>query len=150
MKAGDLVFVRSKGIIPSLIRFFDKGRFSHVAIAYSDTEILEAEYNTRVHVIPMPEEYKDFEVVPLHLGENNRIVEFSKDYIGKKYDFLEIFRIWFRKVFKWRGLDRFNDTREVVCSELVGDYLEFVGIAEKGTELMAPNELYKFIKSKGY
>lgn len=36
MEARDLGFARSKGIIPALIRFFDKGRFSHVAIAYSE------------------------------------------------------------------------------------------------------------------
>lgn len=150
MEAGDLIFVRTKGIIPALIRFFDKGRFNHTCIAYSATEILEAEYNTVVHVIPMPDEYTNIEIVSLHLGCNSRIEEFSKMNIGKRYDFWQIFRIWVRKVFKWRGLDKFNDTREVVCSELAGDYLEYEGIAKKGEELLAPNELYRSIKKMGY
>lgn len=148
MEAGDLVFVREKGIIPSIIRFFDKGKFNHVAIAIDDTHILEAEYNTRVRIIENP--YTDIEVVPLKIKDKSKVKRFAAMNIGKKYDFGEIVRIWLRLVFGWSWFSKFNTPKEVVCSELAGDFLQYVGIAPKGSELLAPNELYREIKSLGY
>ena len=54
MKAGDLVFVVDTGIISDIIREVDTGKFDHVAIAVNEKEIIEAQYNTPVHVIPNP------------------------------------------------------------------------------------------------
>jgi hypothetical protein len=148
MEAGDLVFVREKGIIPSIIRFFDKGKFNHVAVAYSDTEIIEAQYNTLVRVIPLT--YTDYEVVPLKLGDNSNIEVFAQHFIGTKYDFSEILNIWLRLLFGISFFSKFNTPKEVICSELAGYYLEERGVFERGVELLAPNELYKAVKNKGY
>ena len=86
----------------------------------------------------------------MNLGDNSKIDEFRKLYEGKKYDFLECLRIVARKDLGISYFDKFNNSDEVICSELAGDYLEFVGIAPKGEELLAPNELYNDIKKKGY
>jgi hypothetical protein len=67
MKAGDLIFVRTKGVLPTLIRFFDKGRFNHVAIAYSETQILEVDFDTSVRIVENP--YDDIEVVSIPLKD---------------------------------------------------------------------------------
>lgn len=148
MEAGDLVFVSEYGPISRLIRFFDKGRFNHVAIAVDSTRILEAEYSTKVRIIENP--YTDFEVVSLKLGANSRIEEFSQLNVGKRYDFWEVLRIWIRIMFGISYFNKFNDSKEVVCSELAGDYLEFVELAKKGEELLGPNELYTDVKDMGY
>jgi hypothetical protein len=148
MKAGDLIFVRTKGVLPTLIRFFDKGRFSHVAIAYSETQILEVDFDTSVRIVENP--YDDIEVVSIPLKDITLLETFGKKYIGKKYDYAQIFRIWLRLVFGFKWLNRFNNPREVICSELAGEYLITIGLAYKGEELLAPNELYKDIKHKGY
>ena len=148
MKAGDLVFVRTKGIIPSIIRYFDKGKFNHVAIAYSETQILEVDFDSCVRIVTLP--YEDVEVVPIPLKDITLLENFGKKYIGKKYDFGQIFRIWVRLVFGFKWLNRYNNAREVICSELAGEYLQCIGLAYKGEELLAPNELYKDIKNKGY
>lgn len=150
MQTGDVVFVVDKGIIPDLIRKVDKGRFDHVAIFVSETEIIEADYNIKVEVDEFT--YTDYEVIPLHLNEEQqaKVIELSKKYIGKKYDFLEILDIFLRKEFDLKFLEKLNDESEVICSELVADILEGAGILERGAELLAPNELYNLLKSKGY
>lgn len=148
MQAGDLVFVRNKGLISDVIRAVDKGPFDHVAIAVDDKRILEAQYGTKVHIIDNP--YTDYEVVALNLGDKANVDLFAKMYLGKQYDFAELVRILFRIEFHVNWLSKFNNEKEVVCSELAGDYLEFVGIAKKGEELLAPNELYRNIKASGY
>ena len=149
METGDLVFVRENGPIARLIRFFDKGRFNHVAIAVDSERILEAQYNTRVQVIPNP--YTDYEVVHLKLGDDSRINEFVCMNLGKRYDYLEILRIWVRLVFGITYFNKFNTAKEVICSELAGEYLEFVKLIDNtDEELSTPNELYRDIKGKGY
>lgn len=148
MQAGDLIFVRGQDIISDLIRVVDKGQFNHVAIAVNETDILEAQYNTKVHIIPNP--YNDFEVVALNLAEKSKVEEFAQKYLGEDYDFAEIVRVWFKIETGIKWFDKFNTTKEVICSELAGDYLEFVGIALKGEELLAPNQLYRNIKVLGY
>lgn len=148
MQAGDLVFVREQGLIPDVIRYFDKGKFNHVAIAMDSTHILEAEYNTKVHVIENP--YTDIEVVSLNLKDLSKIEEFVKQYDGEEYDFGEVLRIFIRLELHIDFFNKFNDTKEVICSELAGDWLELIGITKKGEELLAPNELYRSIKSMGY
>lgn len=150
MKTGDVVFVREKGIIPSIIRFFDRGKFNHVAIFVSDTEILEAEYNTKVRMIKFP--YDDFEVISLNLTDEQqeKVKSFAPQFVGENYDFLEILSIWFRICFGITELGKFNNPKSVICSELVAYFLENLKIAPIGTELLAPNELYTFLKSKGY
>lgn len=148
MKAGDLVFVRTKGILPALIRFFDKGRFNHVAIAYSETQILEVDFDTCVRIVTLP--YDEVEVVPIPLKDIILLENFGKKYIGKKYDLGQVFRIWVRLVFGFKWLNRFNNPREVICSELAGEYLQYIGLVDAGEELLAPNELYRDIKNKDY
>lgn len=150
MKTGDVVFVREKGIIPSIIRFFDRGKFNHVAIFVSDTEILEAEYNTKVRMIKFP--YDDYEVISLNLTDEQqeKVKSFAPQFVGENYDFLEILSIWFRICFGITELGKFNNPKSVICSELVAYFLENLKIAPIGTELLAPNELYTFLKSKGY
>lgn len=148
MEAGDLLFVRETGFIPDVIRFFDKGEFNHTAIAVDSTHILEAEYNTKVHVIENP--YTDFEVVSLNLKDLTKMDEFVKKFDGEEYDFGEILRILIRLELHIDFFNKFNDTKEVICSELAGDWLEFIGIAQKGEELLAPNELFRSVKAMGY
>lgn len=148
MQAGDLVFVREKGVIADIIEAVDHGQFDHVAIAVDDKRILEAQYNIKVHITDNP--YTDYEVVSLCLGDKARIDEFAQKYLGENYDFPELIRILFRIELGVKWLKKFNDDKSVVCSELAGDYLEFVGIATKGEELLAPNELYNSVKSLGY
>lgn len=148
MEIGDIIFVREMGIIPSIIRFYDKGKFNHVCICVGNNKILEAEYNTRVHVTDFT--YNDYEIIPLNLtiGQKDRVLKKAKQFIGEKYDFLQILDIWLRICFGITELAKFNSPKAVICSELVAYILEDLGLASKGTELLAPNELFNYLKEK--
>lgn len=147
-QTGDVVFVRGKGTIPSLIRFFDKGRFNHVAVFISETDIIEAEYDTNVRITKF--KYTDYEIVYMNLtdAEKSTLLSVAHQFVGERYDLPEIFRLWVKIVFNWGGLDKFNNAREVVCSELTADLLESVGKVKKGMENITPNELYILLTGK--
>jgi hypothetical protein len=133
MQAGDLVFVRDKGIIPTLIRFFDPGRFNHVAVAVSDTQIIEAEYNTRVHIVDM--NYEDIEIVSLGLTleQQEAIVKAANKYIGRRYDLLQILGYLIK--------ERIGSPKQLICSELAHDMLKDIKL-KIGNRFTTPNQLY--------
>lgn len=146
-QAGDIVFVRGNSLISKLIRLFDKGRFSHVAIFVSETHIIEAEYNTKVRIVPFS--YKDYEIVHLNLAryEQSHIKRLARRFIGKQYDYVQIFRLLIELRFGLKLFSR-NTPKQVVCSELVGYFLEELGKVDKGTANLAPNQLYDLLKLK--
>ncbi|MEH7506624.1 hypothetical protein V7159_02905, partial [Priestia megaterium] len=72
MRAGDIAFIRGTGLISKIIKWIDRGEFSHVVILTSPTTCLTAEYNTRVK--EMPFEYEDYEVLDLGLTDVERIL----------------------------------------------------------------------------
>lgn len=145
-QAGDIVFVRGKSIISNLIRLFDKGQFSHVAIFVSDIHIIEAEYNTEVRITEF--KYKDYEIVHLNLAkyEQSHVKRIAQRFVGRKYDYLQIIRllIELRLGFK---LFAHNSPKSVICSELAGYILEELG-KYNGTANLTPNQLYQLLKLK--
>lgn len=146
MKAGDLVFVRGHSKMSKIIRYFDKGRFSHVAIAVSETEVFEAQYNKLSNVVPM--EYKDFEVVPMNLSEKELklFAEFVEYNTGKIYDYPGLIRMMFCLAFDYHGFDKFNNSKAVICSELAADYLIIFDRSPDYVANLSPNQLYKYVK----
>ncbi|HHB2481335.1 TPA: YiiX/YebB-like N1pC/P60 family cysteine hydrolase [Bacillus cereus] len=156
MKQGDIVFLQGKSIISKAVRFFDKGKFSHVAIAMSGTHILEADFDTRVSVVPLDRsEFNIVEVIDLGLNkdERSRVVDIGRKLVGKRYDYMQI--VWYiiSKIFRLKGKNRFNNPNNFICSELVFTVLEEADILEemcikggsRGVD-MTPNQLYDFIK----
>lgn len=157
MNRGSIIFVRRKGIISKLIRLFDhRGKFSHVAIAISDTEILEADINivSRVKKFNL-KEYSYYEILDLGLSseQQEKVVEISKAYIGKKYDYAQIFGYIIKNLFHLKGKILFNNPNNLICSELVFNVLDHLGITNdlgitgevRGIDL-TPNELYDLLK----
>lgn len=140
MKAGDIVFVKGHTPISSLVRLFDKGSFSHMAIAVSPTHIVEAEYSTKVRISRM--EYKDFEIVNMNLTDKQRdeIVHRAIQYVGKWYDYLQILGyVISPNVF-------LGSPNALICSELAHNLLDDIGI-EVGTRFTKPNEMYTLLKN---
>lgn len=135
MKAGDLIFVKGDSIISKAIRLFDKGRFSHVAIAVSDTHVLETNWNMRSRIVECS--YTDFEVVSLPLSEDQRIrvIVEAKLLEGVPYDYIQILFLMFSS--------RLNNPRYFICSELVYTVLKNVGYPiDNSLRDSTPNELY--------
>jgi hypothetical protein len=139
MKAGDIVFVRGKTPISTIVRWFDEGDFSHVAVAVSPTHIIEAEYRTKIRISKM--EYDDYEIVPLELSDLQRdiLVHLAIQLVGIMYDFLSIIGIIFNK--------RWNLPQAKICTEVVVALLLGIGYLDKEI-FLKPNELYRFLTKK--
>lgn len=140
MKAGDVVFVRGKSIVSHAIRLFDPGEFSHVCVAVSPTHVVEAEYSTKVRIVPI--EYKDVEIVDLKLTDLQRdlLVHLAIQLVGKWYDFYTIFGIMFDKK-DW------NVKEALICTEVAAALLLGIGFLEDEVSLK-PNEFYRYLKEK--
>lgn len=139
MKAGDIVFVRGHSTIATVIRWFDKGEFSHVGVAVSPTHVIEAEYSTRVRITPMV--YKDYEILDLGLSELQRdvLVHLAIQLVGMKYDFLSILGIIFN--------ENWNSPQAQICTEVVVALLLGIGYLDNEV-FLKPNELYQFLTKK--
>ncbi|KEK23929.1 YiiX/YebB-like N1pC/P60 family cysteine hydrolase [Bacillus gaemokensis] len=161
MKQGDVVFLQGKSFISKAVRLFDKGTFSHVAIAMSGTHILEADFDTRVAIVPFDKtQFNIIEVIDLGLNkeERSKVVAMGSKMVGKKYDYMQIIWYMISKLLRLKGKNRFNNPNNYICSELVFAVLEEAGVLEelciKGGSYgidMTPNQLYdllKYISSK--
>jgi hypothetical protein len=145
MRAGDIVFVRGNTLISRLIRFFDKGEFTHVAIAVSDTHVVEAQRFTPVRIAPMMT-FEDYELVSLDLTEEQRdkLIKLAFQATGQLYDYVQAFSYVFRRFLR-TGV--WNNPNAVICSELVAKLLADVGYLEPSAEIFdyTPNELWEVL-----
>lgn len=154
MKAGNLVFVRSSGFIPDAIRYFDPGKWNHVALAVSPNQIAEADVNMLSKIDPFnPGIYEEYEIVDLGLTQEevSRILVSSKNYLGRKYDNWQIGWYVVKHFLKLKFNDPFNNPNNLICSELVFDVLDKAGIFKDlningGSIDITPNELYDLVK----
>ena len=153
MTTGDIIFVGGNGPIDKTIRLFDHGDYNHVAIFVSDTQILEAQYNTKVHVIENPYHGSNYvtDVVRMKMTDEQKekLLKLKDQYIGESYDYGDIFLIFLRLEFGIH-LQQFKNPKEEICSELVAQLLVGLGLVDKSTVDLAPNEFYKALKNKGY
>ncbi|QJT70396.1 hypothetical protein [Microcystis phage MaeS] len=144
MKAGDLVFVRGHSIISKLIRLFDEGKWTHVAIAVSETQIIEAQRFTRTKIVDM--KYTDYEIVPMNLNpyEQGIITDSAKELEGTWYDYKLIAWLMLNELFRINKSPFWNNPNYLICSELV--YLLYHQIGrDYGDIYVTPNELYQIV-----
>ncbi|MGG4438297.1 YiiX/YebB-like N1pC/P60 family cysteine hydrolase [Priestia megaterium] len=141
MKAGDIVFVKGDTFISRTVRFFDKGDFSHVAMALSSSHIIEAQYNSRVRIKPL--DYENIEVFEMNMNISQRhtLLQNAVNSTGKWYDYLQIIG------FILAPNRRVGSPKQFICSELVHALLEGVGI-EVGDEFTTPNQLYRLLHER--
>lgn len=137
MEIGTVLFVIGDSPISKIIQKVD-GKFSHVAIAISETEVLEINWNIHSRVV-IPD-YKKFETVKLNLTatQKEKIASTFNKYIGKRYDFLQIIGLIFNL--------ELNNKRKLICSELVYNILSEVDYLDG--ELngdITPNQLYSLL-----
>lgn len=143
MQTGDIVFVRGNSWLSDIIRWVDKGEFSHVAIAVSPTHVLEAQYNKKVNIVPL--RYSDFEIVPMHLNsyEKKQLEDYIPSLVGKWYDYLYAVGLFFKAVFRIDGFGNWGRPDKVICSELVTKALHHLNIIGKEFSHISPNPLYE-------
>jgi cell wall-associated NlpC family hydrolase len=138
LKAGDIVFVRGTGLIARLVRLFDKGKFSHVAIAVNENEVIESNWYMKSKIVRF--HYEDYEVIRLNLTDGQRqcIPVIASKLEGRMYDYFQVIGYIFNS--------RLNNPRHLICSELVYNILSEVGyISDVNLRDITPNELYKYL-----
>lgn len=136
MQAGDIIFVRGNSLISKIIRHFDNGEFTHVAIALDDKHVVEADRFKRVSIAHL--KYNDYEIVSLPV-DAFFIAEKAFSSIGRRYDYVQIVSYMFRKFFKTGVI---NDPSALICSELVAEVLDMQELLNS-----TPNELYTALNS---
>ncbi|MGG3891993.1 hypothetical protein [Metabacillus fastidiosus] len=151
-ETGQLIFVRGKSPLSFLIRLFD-GEFSHVGIALSENALLETQYLKNAQIVKM--NYKDYEIVDLKLtDEQKQLLKLKAiDLVGRQYDYKQFFMEALRKIFKFKGKNKWNSPTQDICSELIVYLLLQINwFGDKGTDCIdclldaTPNQFYKIIK----
>lgn len=148
MQVGDLVFVRGRSLISRLVLFFDKGKWSHVAVAVSDTEITEAQYFTKVRRANI-NKYIEYEVVPMNLTpeEQVKLLAIATALEGSWYDYKQVAYYVLRNIFKLNKEPMWNNPNALICSEYV--YVLFTAIDRiYGDAFVTPNELYEILEKE--
>lgn len=157
MNAGNIVFVQGKGLISKIIRFIDKGDYSHVAIATDFDTVIEADVDTRVATRQFePDKYSKITVMDLGLSfdDSVRVIDEASKMINAKYDYIQLLWYGLRKMFNLKGSNKLNNPKNVICSELVFIVLSKSGILDElGIDYdyfegisLTPNELYDLVK----
>lgn len=104
MKAGDLVFMQGVSIISKIIMWWTNSHWSHVAIATSPIDVIEATWPRVREVTVMESVGKDTyqiftPVVPLTKDETDSLLAFLRSQIGRRYNLWGLFSfILHRKV----------------------------------------------------
>lgn len=148
MRAGDVVFVKPSGVLSYLVAKIDGGPYSHVAIAVSETHIIEAQYFTKSRIWPVYA--KNTLVLDLGLSDEQReaLVHNAINMTGRWYDYRLIVTYFFRNVFKLNLKALWNSQNNLICSELVAVLLlsvGFVGAGQLQEKNITPRELFEFL-----
>lgn len=142
--------MRGKSPLSNIIRYFDEGGFSHVAIAMSQTHIMESQYLANVRIKPFY--FNDYEILDLGMNDEHRndIVRIGVNFVGSyKYDYIQITWYILSHFFKFDKKTIWNSPNNLICSELIDLLLLIVGIIPEHQYVgdLTPNQLYRYLKS---
>lgn len=130
IKTGDIILVNGTSIVSRIIKFITKSKYSHVALAISDSHVVEIDWKYRVQVRTI--QHKHFDVYRLNRDltteEIFMLLNYSYSLIGLKYDFLKIFSLLIEIIFKKRGKRLFNNPKKLICSDIVDSGYKRIGV----------------------
>ncbi len=129
--------MKGSSLVSRLIQYFDKGEFTHVALALDDKHVIEADRFKRVSIEHM--HYTDYEIVSFpedafFLAQN------AYSFIGKKYDYLQVLSYAMKRLFR---LGVLNNPNALICSELIAEIL-----GREDLKNSTPNELYRALTNQ--
>lgn len=126
-----IIFSKTNTLLSRLIRFFDKGRWSHVSILIDDYHIVDSRFPKGVRIRHF--DLANYEVVTVK-GD----IEEALEHVGKRYDLF---------IFIWYGIrygDKpWNNPNEMICSELIAE-----AVHDQNLKGMTPNEQYVYLKTQ--
>ncbi|MHA1329936.1 MAG: YiiX/YebB-like N1pC/P60 family cysteine hydrolase [Candidatus Hodarchaeales archaeon] len=125
LRKGDLICVEGNTLISKLIRFFDRAKYTHVAIYIGDGLVIESDWGG-VQTNPLLEKYQKlswdaFRPKCLYKTKD-KAIDFALEQEGKGYDYHGLIGALLKGLFLTNMLDHKN---RFWCSELVADaYIE--------------------------
>lgn len=150
---GDLVFVRGTSLIDDAIEDITHSPYSHVVLAISDDQLIEAQGGEPVEYVPASKYVGRADVYrsALPLETLQAIVANASDYLGEPYGYALIVEELVREE---TGIQLpIPEDKHTICSVLVSDSIRRAGIAFcKGIEYPAPSDeakdgLYQYVFS---
>lgn len=142
MNTGDVIFVRGDGFISKIVRFFDKGKYSHVAIAVDKYNVIEIDFKMKSKLVDVIKyDGLEQELIETNLSkeQKHKFMEEFPNYLNKNYDYLMVLGLLLKR--------EYNSKRSYICSELVYELLYNVGYFKKPLDgNIAPNKLYDLLK----
>lgn len=150
MKAGDIVFFQSNSLISRIISRVTSSPYSHVAVAVSETHIIEANRGILSREIELSELLVPGVKVVLKRPtisevEVAKVVESARSMIGKDYDMMSIFQWLVIILLNIPRVGFFNTPNKLYCSELIDIAFSNAGvdlIPNRSTGIVLPSELY--------
>lgn len=146
------MFVKGTDIVSEIIEGVDNGPFSHVAVAISESHVIESQYPNGTQINRM--NYSNYTIIHFDITDQeaglvvSEAIELESEH--GKYDFIQV--VWYlvRKL-GYKG-KIWNNKKENICSELADNLLVTCGILpkDKDTGNRTPNELYKFALQYGH
>ncbi|MBO8161170.1 MAG: hypothetical protein H0Z24_05990 [Thermosipho sp. (in: Bacteria)] len=133
LKVGDIVFIKPKGFISTLIAKLTKSEYSHVAIIYSTNNppsILDATWEgTKIRPLSYYDD-RGYDIYRLKEELNNfdefLIRNWILNNIDVKYDYIQLVSFLNRIIFHVNKI--FNNPDKFVCSEMVDRLYKHLGI----------------------
>lgn len=123
------IFYKKSGLISNLIKWFTKGKYSHVALVIDELHTLELSWKspTAIKHFEYPKNSYDVYILsyPLSQEQKVKIMEFIKQNINTKYDWIYVLSRGLNLLFGTKIInssDRFN------CDELIVEAFRYVGI----------------------
>lgn len=132
MQAGDiLLFVGQKVFIDEAIEYETSSKYTHAALAISETEYVEAWWSGVRKAELNPNDPRKFDIyttiTPLTDLQKAEITGFALGKIGEEYNFLQLIGFPVEKLFH-TDKNVLGSTHKVICSQLVIQSYKAVGI----------------------
>jgi len=140
IKKGDVLAY--KGYLPhsQIIKSIIKSDYSHVCLYIGNGKLVEADYSGIEYA--NIDKYKgrlDIYTCDLTDSQRKQICDYAISRIGQKYDYLLLFFLFLRKLFKLRF--RFKDRKADICSELVNDSYKEANVILSRKKYPSPQEV---------
>lgn len=147
MHTGDIVFFKGESLISKIISKLTKSPYTHVAVVIMNEVILESDRFIETRLRPLhDDEIYTIMRCELNSAQKEMIIANSINFIGKKYDYLQIAKWFFKLTFNFDGKGLVNNANRVYCSELVDILFKSVGIdllPDKQDGDVLPSDLLK-------
>jgi hypothetical protein len=126
---GDIVFFKGQTWVSKVVAELTGSPYTHVGVAFSDSTVLEADRFIKARVRNL-NDFDIYTVMRCELSAEQRrsILINGTNFIGTKYDYLEIAKWFFKLTTNIEGHGLVNNANRVYCSELVDFLFKSVGV----------------------